>query len=210
MKAAALILNDRVLTDRAPMRREEPDDQELIERFLSHGAEECFEQLVDRYKNKVFRLAASVMGSGFSAEAEDIAQEVFIQVYRKLTTFRRDSRFSTWLYRIAYNRALERKRKARFRIPHQGEELLNAREAPREQADPVAFAEQRRRNRSVLKSLDDLDEPFRTAIYLHYWMNCSIAEIAEQLGTKPNTVKSYLFRGRQRLAQSLKKERNNG
>jgi len=186
------------------------DDASLVEGFLSRGAEECFQRLVDRYKERVFRLAASVMGPRFAAEAEDITQEVFIQVFRKLSTFRRESRFATWLYRIAYNKALERKRMARFRFSHQGEGALSAMTAPAEQSDPQNAAAVKQRSRAVFDSLETLDEPYRTAIHLHYWMKCPVSEIAEYLGTPPGTVKSYLHRGRQRLARTLKEERNDG
>jgi RNA polymerase sigma-70 factor, ECF subfamily len=210
MNSAGLISLDRIVSSPAPRRGEKEDTAALVDGFLSRGAEDCFEGLVDRYKDRVFRLAASVMGPGFSADAEDITQEVFIQVFRKLSTFRRESSFATWLYRIAYNQALERRRKARFRIPHQGEKALNAMVAPAEQNDPVEAAVKGQRNRAVLKSLDALDEPHRTAIYLHYWMKCTVSDIAESLGTRPGTVKSYLYRGRKRLAQILKKEREDG
>ena len=68
----------------------------------------------------------------------------------------------------------------------------------------------RQRRRIVLRALEELDEPYRTAIHLHYWMRCSVAEIAEQLGTRPGTVKSHLYRGRERLAQILKREQADG
>lgn len=186
------------------------DDAALVEGFLSRGAEDCFNLLVDRYKERVFRLAASVMGPAFSAEAEDITQDVFIQVFRKLSTYRRESSFATWLYRIAYNKALERKRRARFRIPHQGEKALSTMAAPAEESDPVEAVVNDQRSRAVLESLDMLEEPYRTAIHLYYWMKCPIAEIAEYLGTRPGTVKSYLHRGRQRLARTLQREQDNG
>jgi len=210
MNNAALILYDRIISTRTPYRGEKGDDAALVDGFLSTGAEDCFERLVDRYKDKVFRLAASVMGPGFYAEAEDITQEVFIQVFKKLTTFRRDSRFATWLYRIAYNKALERKQKARFRIPHQGEKVLNTMTAPEAQNDPVEAAVKQCRKHAVLESLEALDEPYRTAIHLHYWMKCPVSEIADCLGTRPGTIKSYLYRGRRRLARILKKEGEDG
>lgn len=204
--------------DRAPDPAKIEDDHALVEGFLSRGkvrgttgyGEECFHRLVERYKDRVFRLAVSVMGPECAAEAEDITQEVFIQVYRKLSTFRRESGFSTWLYRITYNRALERRRKARFRLPHQGEEALASMAASAEGVDPVSTAMKSQRRRIVLEALEGLDEPYRTAIHLYYWMKCSVTEIAEQLGTRPGTVKSYLYRGRERLGETLKKEQDHG
>ncbi|MBU0753972.1 MAG: sigma-70 family RNA polymerase sigma factor [Planctomycetes bacterium] len=182
----------------------------MVEGFLSGSREECFERLVERYKDKVLRLAVSVMGPGFSAEAEDITQEVFIQVFKKLSTFRGESRFATWIFRIAYNKALECRQKARFRIPHQGEQALGNLAAPAENNNPAMHAEKAQSIRAVLQSLDALEEPCRTAIYLYYWMKCSVSEIAECLEAPPGTIKSYLHRGRKRLARILGKDLEDG
>ena len=72
MNIAAMTLVDRIISARAPPDSEKRDDVALVDGFLSRGAEECFEALVNRYKDKVFRLAASVMGPAFYPEAEDI------------------------------------------------------------------------------------------------------------------------------------------
>ncbi|MHC4945581.1 MAG: RNA polymerase sigma factor [Planctomycetota bacterium] len=210
MNTATWTMADWIISARAPERARVKDDHALVEGFLARGEEDCFDRLVEKYKDRVFRLAVSVMGPESTAEAEDVTQEVFIQVYRKLSTFRKESGFSTWLYRITYNQALERRRRARFRLPHQGEEVLASMEAPVEETDPVTAAVKRQRKRIVLEALEGLDEPHRTAIHLYYWMKCSVAEIAEHLGTRPGTVKSYLYRGRERLAKILKKEQEDG
>ncbi len=210
MNTATWTLADWTISARAPERARAKDDRSLVEGILARDEEECFDRLVEIYKDRIFHLAVSVMGPGCAAEAEDVTQEVFIQVYRKLSTFRHESGFSTWLYRITYNRALERRRKARFRLPHQGEEVLSSMVASADGADPVRIAMKRQRKRIILETLDGLDEPYRTVIHLYYWINRSVAEIAEQLGTRPGTVKSYLYRGRERLAAVLRKEQEDG
>lgn len=90
-------------------------------------AMESFEVLVDRYKDRVFRLAVSIVGPGYAAEAEEVAQEAFLRAYRSLDHFRGESAFGSWLYRITYNLAIDAKRKARMRYPHVGEEALQNR-----------------------------------------------------------------------------------
>jgi len=210
MNTATWTLADWIISDCASERAKVSGDPALIKGILSRGEEECFDQLVEKYKDKVFRLAVSVMGPECSTEAEDVTQEVFIQVFRKLSTFRAESGFSTWLYRITYNWALERRRRARYRLPHQGEEVLASMAASAEGNDPVSAAMKRQRKQTVLHALKGLEEPYRTAIHLYYWMKCSVSEIAEQLGTRPGTVKSYLYRGRERLAKILEKERDDG
>lgn len=208
MTADIRMLSDWIFPGIVPFPMKEEDDSALVDDFLSRGREESFERLVHQYKHKTFRLANSVLGPGLAAEAEDLTQEVFIQVFRKLSTFRKESRFSTWLYRITYNMALERKQKARFRIPHQGEKVLESMPAQDKEGDPSEVASRRQQRKAVLQCLEALDEPFRTAIYLHYWMKCPVSEIAEILDTRPNTVKSYLYRARKRLARMLEKERD--
>jgi RNA polymerase sigma-70 factor (ECF subfamily) len=186
------------------------EDAALIKAFLARGADRDFERLVDRYKERVHRLVASVLGPGLMAEAEGVTQEVFIQVFRKLATFRMESSFSTWLYRIAFNRAAERRQKARFRIAHQGEEVLRVLEARTADSNPAAVAATAQQNHRVVECLEELSEPQRTAVYLYYWMKYPVAEIAAQLGVQPGTVKSYLHRARARLARSLKEEGRDG
>ena len=82
------------------------DDADLIDQFLRTDDEEIFEILVRRYQEKIFRLAASILGRGAESEAEDATQEVFVVLLRQLKTFRRESAFSTWLYRVARNQII--------------------------------------------------------------------------------------------------------
>jgi len=181
-------------------------DSSLIKGFLATGSHEDFERLVDRHKDRIHRLVLSVLGPGLSAEAEDITQDVFVQVFRKLGSFRMRSSFSTWLYRIAYNKAIEHRRKARNRLPHCGLESLASLPVIDAHADPAGAADDRQRRQRILQCIEELGEPHRTVVYLHYWMNLKITDIAASLRIKPGTVKSHLHRARARLAQTLKRE----
>src|ERR1041385_2092112 len=102
-------------------------DRELIDDFLQSGNSESFRTLVERYQDRVFRLVASVLGPAHSKDAEDVAQETFLQVYRQLKSFRGEAQFGTWLYRIAYRRALDHRDLARIRFPHVPETALDFR-----------------------------------------------------------------------------------
>lgn len=179
-------------------------DDELIARFLDSGEVEPFEALVQRHQDRVFRLAASVLGPGSEGEAEEVAQEVLLTVYEKLGSFAGRSRFSTWLYRITYRTAVDRRRGLRHRTPHLGEEALAPLETP--DADPEARAGAAERRRGVLAALGTLPDLYRTTVCLHYWMGLSVVEIGEVLDAPAGTVKSYLFRARQRLAEHLGRE----
>jgi RNA polymerase sigma-70 factor (ECF subfamily) len=162
-------------------------------RFFETGEALDFRQLVEEYQHRVFRLVASVLGPYSDAEAEDVTQEVFLQVHSKAASFRSELNFSTWLYAIARNRAIDRRRKARFRLPHLPLETLQA-AVPNDNPD---------RRLLIAQCLEALPEIYRTLLYLHYWQGASMEEISEYTGLVPGTVKSYLARGRQRVEAML-------
>jgi len=91
---------------------EAKSNESLSREWVRTGDDDLFHVLVRRYRDRVFRLVASVLGPGNEAESEDVAQEVFVLVYTKIDTFRQGSNFSTWLFRVAKNRALDRRRQA--------------------------------------------------------------------------------------------------
>jgi RNA polymerase sigma-70 factor (ECF subfamily) len=181
----------------APSRAE---DAALIQEFLRTGDDDLFGALVRRYQDRVFRLALSVLGPGMEAEAEDLVQDIFIQVFRKLETFRGESSFSAWLYRLSYNRCLDRRRQARLRHPHVSEMALEGLSDVRPHADPATMTAQRERRHQLLALVDGLPDLQRSVILLHYWMGLSVCDIASMLDVKPGTIKSHLFRARQTLA----------
>jgi RNA polymerase sigma-70 factor, ECF subfamily len=168
------------------------------------GGEPAFAELVRRYRHPVFRLAVSILGQGFEPEAEDVAQEVFVRVHHALGSFRGESAFSTWLYRIAFNYTLNVKARMRFRAPHVGDEVLGglpSRERGAEQA--LHDAERRRAIKDCMAELPDV---YQSALRLHYWLGASMAEIAALLDAPENTIKSYLLRAR-RLLKTMLTER---
>jgi RNA polymerase sigma-70 factor (ECF subfamily) len=179
------------------------DDASVVRDLQRTGDDELFRILVQRHKRRVFRVAAAVLGPGREAEAEDLTQEAFLLAFRKLGSFRGDSTFSTWLLRVTRNLAIDRRRRADLRKPHVSEDELAKLPAVGAGASPeeaAAAGEQRER---LLRQLALLPEPQRTAVYLHYWLESPVAEMAELLELKPETVKSHLHRARQRLAGAL-------
>lgn len=179
------------------------DDASLVRELQRTGDDELFRILVQRHKRRVFRVAVAVLGPGREAEAEDLTQETFLLAFRKLGSFRGDSAFSTWLLRVTRHLAIDRRRRADLRRPHVSEDELARLPAVGVGANPeetAAASEQRER---LLRQLERLPEPGRTAVYLHYWLGSPVAEIAELLELKPETVKSHLYRARQRLASEL-------
>ncbi len=167
-------------------------------RFFATGDAQDFRQLVEQYQHKVFRLVASVLGPYSDAEAEDVTQEVFLQVHTKAATFRLDANFAAWLYTIARNRAMDHRRQARFRLPH----------LPVETVEPHSFRDDHDRRLLIAHCMESLPEIYRTLLYLHYWQGASMEEISEYTGLVSGTVKSYLARGRQRVEVMLTSGRN--
>ena len=188
----------------APLSR--ADDTVLIDRFLRTDDEDTFELLVRRYRDKVFGLAVSMLGYGAESEAEDATQEVFVVVLRQLKTFRRESAFSTWLYRVARNRIIEYRRRAARRPTDVADGILHGIPDRGVLGNPQRAIETACRRSRLLREIDCLSEPQRVAVYLHYWRGESIAEISELLGLAPNTIKSHLCRARRRLARALREE----
>ncbi len=131
---------------------------------------------------------------GDSALADDIAQETFIKVYLSCDGFREDSKFSTWIYRIAYNAFLSDRRSQR-----QSDALTEAVLMPGTDNADSAF-----RYQHLYLALDRLTVKERTAILLHYMQGYAINEIAEITDSSTDAVKAQLSRGRQHLKDLLK------
>jgi RNA polymerase sigma-70 factor, ECF subfamily len=176
------------------------NDRELITAYRETADDDLFRMLVERHQDRVFRLVASVLGPGYAAEAEEVAQDVFLTVHQKLATWREEAQFSTWLYRVAWNRAADHRRRARFRATFAGERVLATMPSA---SDPHAEFAAGERRRELLKALERLPDLYRTLLHLRYWMDCSLPEIAEVTGVPAGTVKSYLARARQKLGMDL-------
>lgn len=179
-------------------------DEWLVERCRESADDAAFAELVRRYREPVFRLAVSILGQEFAPEAEDVAQDVMLRVHHALGSFRGESRFGSWIYRIAFNQALNVKARARYRAPHLSEEALAT--APSRDLGPHDQLQDERRRQAVLACVGELPEVYQSALRLHYWLGASVGEIAEMLDAPENTVKSYLHRAR-RLLQALLAER---
>lgn len=164
-----------------------------------------FAALVSRYQSRVYRLVAGILGPAHRAEAEDATQEVFLHAYSRLATFRGDSRLSTWLYRLAYNRAIDYRRRLDRRREDPEPEIERP-SAGGPAATPLGRALAGERADRLQREIERLKPRQRVAVHLHYWLGCSIAEIAELTDARPSTVKSHLFRARRALARALAEE----
>lgn len=180
----------------------QPEDQYYIDATIK-GDVQAFAILVDRYKYMVFTLAMKIVKH--TEEAEEVSQDVFMKVFRVLNTFKGDSKFSTWLYKIAYYRSLDylKKQKRQLNtssIDADTEYHLTSIESALDQL------EDQERKKSIKKAIGKLPEDDAVVITLHYFEALSLKEIGEVMGIEANTVKVRLFRSRKRLAAILKNE----
>jgi len=169
------------------------EDTDLVAVFVAERRSADFERLVERHRDSVFRVALSVLGPGRARYAEDVAQDVFVHVYRNVAAFEGRSRFSTWLYRIAYNRAVDYRRSLRADLES---------DAVPDVADDGAPADLLK-SRALAACLGRLPETQRSVVHLHYWFGHTVPEIATTLGVQPGTVKAWLFRARHSIARCL-------
>ena len=182
-------------------------DRLLVER-AQRGEKHAFELLVSKYQRKLARLLARFIRD--PAEVEDVAQEAFIKAYRALPSFRGDSAFYTWLYRIGINTA-------KNHLVAIGRRAPTSTEFDAEEAEGFADGEQLRDNNtpeSVLMSkeiastinatMDSLPEEMRSAIQLREIEGLSYDEIATIMNCPIGTVRSRIFRAREAIAEKLK------
>ena len=185
-------------------------DQSLIEACLA-GRREAFGQLVERYQHRLFHSLVHLLGS--TEDAQDAAQDALILAFEKLGTFRGESQFYSWLFRIAYNSAVSSKRKpgSSKRKPGPMSVSLEARRdaSGLEPADlnpstePSFGLDVSDRQRLVQQALGELSEEFREAIVLKEIEQMSYEEIAEVVGIPLGTVRSRIHRARMELRQKL-------
>ena len=176
-------------------------DSQLVARAQS-GDPQAFAELVRRHSNSVFRLAVSILGREFIPEAEDVTQEVFLKVHHAIESFRREAEFSSWLYRIAFNQAVNLKARVRFRSPHADDTVLVRMVTTERGADKQVEAAQR--DQALAECIRTLPEVYQSALRLYYWLDAGVGETALLLGVPENTAKSYLHRARQLLHGMLK------
>lgn len=182
-----------------------PSDEELMRR-LQNGEDSMLAPLMQHWEIPVKRFIFRLIGN--TAEAEDLAQEVFMRIYTKRSTYRVGAKFSTWCFSIAANQA-----KNRLRWWHRRPALsLNAwTDAGGDTADessasdqPSTVTVQRERIAAVQTAVAALPLDLRTSLVLFEYENQSMTEIAETLGCTPKAVENRLYRARQQLKQILR------
>lgn len=180
-------------------------DGELVVRALA-GREEGFEELVRRYQRPIVAYVYRMVGD-YDA-ALDLAQEVFIKVYNSLTRYRPEFKFSTWIYRIAHNAAIDHLRRA---APARTEDLEVECEGGRTFEKPLASraptpeqeTERGERRAEIEDAVCQLQPAYRELIVLRHSHDLSYDEIAEVTGLPLGTVKNRIFRAREAMRELL-------
>jgi RNA polymerase sigma-70 factor (ECF subfamily) len=175
-------------------------DSQLVEAALA-GDRHAFGELVARYQDRLYNTLLRILGS--REDAADAVQDSFIQAYEKLKSFRGESQFYTWLYRVAMNVGLSRRRRRRPTMSLDGAKDLAGVEPMDGAPDPVDRLASRERAEQVHTALAHLGQEHRKILVLREMEGCSYETIADILELPVGTVRSRLFRARLQLRERL-------
>jgi RNA polymerase sigma-70 factor, ECF subfamily len=177
------------------------DDAQLIDAALA-GQSVAFGNLVTKYQDRLYNALVHVVGS--ADDAQDIAQDAFVQAFLKLKSFQRCSAFYTWLYRIAFNLAISRLRKTKPVVSIEQVREMSGEEIAGRDPSPSQRFEQHERAAQVRSALAALDPNHRAILVLREIDGCHYEAIAEILDVPLGTVRSRLHRARMELRELLK------
>lgn len=179
------------------------EDYELIKLVMS-GDQNAFAQLVNRYKNLVYSVVLRMVNN--TEEANDLAQEIFIKLYKNLDKYQPEYKFSTWLIRISTNHIIDYRRKRK-------KETVSIEEIPYELTNHITpekeyvKKEEIKQLECAIKTLPDL---YKIPIVLYHQQGLRYQEIADTIGEPLSKVKNRIFRGRKMLKESLEKGKGEG
>jgi RNA polymerase sigma-70 factor (ECF subfamily) len=186
------------------------DDSDLVER-VREGDTTAFRGLVERYQGRVYGMVYGMVRN--REDARDITQDAFVKAYNNLDSFRLESSFYTWLYRIAMNLAIDHLRKRKRRGQTSFDEQVASRDADggideaHHQDSPRKLLERQQLYARIMDAMEKLPEDQRQAVLLRELEGLSYKEIADVMGIPEGTVMSRLFYARKKLQRLLADER---
>lgn len=185
------------------------NDNGIIEK-LKQGNDSAFKELVETYRNMVVNTCFGLLHN--TEDAEDVAQDVFIEVFRSVASFRADSKISTWLYRIAVNRSLNFIRDNKKRKWFQSfDDLMESKKEALNQLnyqssdDPESEMENSQRDLLLHEAIDSLPENQRVAFTLNKYEDLAYKEISEVMNLSVSSVESLIHRAKKNLQKKLYK-----
>jgi RNA polymerase sigma-70 factor (ECF subfamily) len=175
------------------------EDLFYIDKVLA-GDHAAFEVLVNRHKDMIFTIVNRILRN--REDAEEIAQDVFLKSYQSLSKFKRESKFSTWLYRIAYNTAISKTRKKQMEVSAIDDHIIESHtvEGIFENAEEFGYEDKKKYFDAALKKIPEEDSMLISMFYLK---DQSIDDISEVTGLSASNVKVKLHRIRKKLFQTI-------
>lgn len=183
------------------MAHNELDDRRLIHETLN-GSQAAFQALIEKYQQRIFRLLQRFT-RGQAHETEDLAQDVFLKVFKRLHTFQFESAFYTWLYRIAMNTATDHVQRKRRSPVQSVEDPIIYEKGESERSNPGRGMMEREFGKVAHEVLEKMPEKYRLILQLREFEELSYDEIAKILGCALGTVESRLFRAREKFRSIL-------
>ncbi|OXA94344.1 RNA polymerase sigma factor [Flavobacterium hercynium] len=177
-------------------------DQEYIDKILQ-GDTNAFAVLVNRYKDMIFTLSLKMVKN--REEAQEVAQDTFVKAYSSLRQFKGDSKFSTWIYRVAYNTCLDRIKKNKKEDLNISIDEFSSHHI-KTMNNALSALEDKERKQTIQNCLNLLPNEENYLLTLFYFEEQSLEEIGKIMNITSNNVKIKLFRSRQKLAVILKKQ----
>ena len=179
------------------------DDAALMQR-VARGEADLFRLIVERYEKRIYNFFVRTTGN--REDAEDLTQQLFLNLYKSASRYRPESSFKTFIYRIASNLAVSFSRKQKLRRSLSLEQLSETGFEPvagRPGADPAREYERKELGRRYREALLRLPAEWRTALELRVGRELSYKEVAEAMGKSVSAVESIIFRARERLAEEM-------
>jgi len=178
---------------------EKNTDESLASEFIESGNNDIFSQLLKRHQSSIKSIVTASLGVHFRSEVDDACQEIYIKLYQRANSYTGKSKFSTWLYRLVKNAAIDYQRMHTRHLATQAyeeEEMIDWKTSSEEVSESV--------NKSINEFVEQLPLQYRTVVYMYYWQEKTTREVSEHLLISQGTIKGYLHRIRQQIAIIIK------
>jgi RNA polymerase sigma factor (sigma-70 family) len=177
---------------------EQDADELLVAEFIESGDNDTFSRLLKQHQSSIKSIVIATLGVHFRSEVDDACQEIYIKLYERAKSYTGKSKFSTWLYRLVKNTAIDYQRKNIRHLATQAyedEEMIDW-----QTAQGVSESV----NQSINEFVEQLPLQYRTVLYMYYWQGQTTLEVSKHLLITQGTIKGYLHRIRQQIAIIIK------